>query len=537
MKKWTIIIIIAIFLGVAGYLVYNRYTQARESSTVQAAYETVRAEIGALTSTIGATGTVRSNQAANLVWKTTGTVGDVFVEVGDEVEAGEKLAELSQTSLPQNVILAQADYATASETLDDLLNSRTQSALALKNVEDAEQALEDAQNPELAQARALKAIADAEKAVEDAQRRRNNLSNTADQTDIDIAKAELALAEKNLERAEDLYEPYRNRPESNLRRAQLLSNFARAQQQYDAAVRKLNALQGTGSALDIAVADADLATFQAQLLEAQREYERVKNGATPAEIALLEAQLADAKREWERVKDGPTETDILAAQARVDAAEATLRTAWLEAPFTGTIMVAEPQVGDQVSPEIYAFRLDDLSRMFVDLDVSEIDINQIQPGQEAAVTFDAIRGKEYSGEVVDVGLVGRINQGVVYYTVTVEILDPDNAIRPGMTSAVDITINQSEETLLVPNQAIRVEDGDQIVYLTDGNGNLIPVKIVIGFSSDTYSQVLGGDLLEGDLIVLNPQSGSGIEELNFFNDDPENMRRMRELREQFEPEN
>ena len=80
---------------------------------------------------------MRSNQAANLVWKTTGTVGDVFVEVGDEVEAGEKLAELSQTSLPQNVILAQADYATASETLDDLLNSRTQSALALKNVEDA----------------------------------------------------------------------------------------------------------------------------------------------------------------------------------------------------------------------------------------------------------------------------------------------------------------------------------------------------------------------------------------------------------------
>ena len=535
MKKWIIITIVAVVLGTIGYFAYNIYNRVQNSQTAVAAYETVPVERGSLTSTIGAIGTVRSNQAANLTWKTTGTVGNVYVGIGDSVEAGEKLAELSQTSLPQNVILAQADYVNAQKALDDLLNSQTQSAQALKAVEDAQQALEDAQNPELAQARALKAIADAEKAVEEAGRKVNSLNMTADQTDIDIAKAELALAEKNLERAEELYKPYENKPESNLRRAQLLSNLAKAQQQYDNAVRKLNAMQGTGSVIDKAVAQAELATAQAQLIETEREYERIKDGATPADIALLEAQLADAGREWERLKDGPTTEDIAAAQARVAAAEATLSNAWIEAPFAGKITIAEPKIGDQVSPEIYAFRVDDLSKMFVELDVSEIDINEVIPGQSVIVTFDAIRGKEYEGEVVKAGLVGRLNQGVVYYVVTVEITDADEDIRPGMTSSVDIIINQSQEALLIPNQAIRVVDGVQVVFITDNSGKLIPIEILLGLSSDTYSEVIDGDLEEGDQIVLNPQLNAGVEELNFFSDDPENMRRMRELRDQFEP--
>jgi HlyD family secretion protein len=534
MKKWIIIAVVAIVLGVIGYLAYSYYNQTQDRQTAQASYETVELEIGSLTSTIGATGTVRSKQSADLAWKTSGTVGNVHAFVGDQVESGETLSELEQTSLSQNVILAQADLVNAQQQLDNLLNSQTQSAQALKAVEDAEQALEDAHNPELAQARALQAIADAEKAVEDAQRRVNSLYTIADNLDIDIAKAELALAEKNLDRAEDLYEPYENKPETNLRRAQLLSNLAKAQQQYDNAVRTLNAMTGTGSAIDKAVADANLATAQAQLLEAQREYERVKGGATPGDITLFEARLADAEREWQRLKDGPTTEDIASAQARVAAAEATLSQAWIEAPFTGTITIAEPNIGDQVGPNTFAFRLDDLSTLYVDLDVSEIDINQVAPGQQVTLTFDAIRGKEYNGEVVEVGLIGTEIQGVVTFVVTIELTDADADIRPGMTSAVDIVVSRTDEALLVPNQAIRTNEGMQVVFILDSSGKLTPVAIKLGASSSTLSEVLGGDLKEGDRIVINPKSVDGIEELNFFSGDPEDMRRMRDTRNQFE---
>jgi HlyD family secretion protein len=534
MRKWVIIAIAAILLGVIGYFGIGAYNRLQDSDTAQAAYETIEVENGSLVSTISATGTVRSNQSADLSWKTSGTVAEVNAAVGEQVELGEVLAELEQTSLPQNIILAQADLVSAQKALDDLLNSRTQQAQALKTVEEAEQALEDAKNPELAQARALKAIADAEKAVEDAERRTRYLQTSADGTDIDIAKAEVALAEKNLERAEDLYEPYENKPESNLRRAQLLSNLAKAQQQYDNAVRNLNAMQGTGSAIDIAVAEADLVAAEAQLLEAQREYERIKDGATPGDIAVLEAQLADAEREWERLKDGPTADDIQAAQARVASAEAALSLAWIEAPFSGTITGAEPQPGDQVSPNSFAFRLDDLSQLFVDLQVSEIDINEITPGQLVTMTFDAIRGSEYRGVVVEVGLIGSNVQGVVNFPVTVELNDADSRIRPGMTSSVDIVVSQGEETLLIPNQAIRVVDGVQVVYIMNSTGNQVAVPIILGASSDTQSEVLEGNIEASDLVILNPNMDDGIEELNFFSNDPDEMNRMRELRNQFE---
>jgi HlyD family secretion protein len=78
-------------------------------------------------------------------------------------------------------------------------------------------------------------------------------------------------------------------------------------------------MQGTASANDIAIQEANLATAQAQLLDAQREWERIKDGTSPADIALLEAQLADAKREHEKVKDGPDPADIAMAEARVSA--------------------------------------------------------------------------------------------------------------------------------------------------------------------------------------------------------------------------
>ena len=325
-----------------------------------------------------------------------------------------------------------------------------------------------------------------------------------------------------------------NKPESNLKRAQLLSNLAKAQQQYDAAVRKLNALQGTGSATDKAVAIADLATAKAQLVEAQRDYERIKDGPTEGEIALLEAQLEDAQREWERLKDGPTEDDIASAQARVAAAEATISQAWIEAPFAGTITESYPIVGDQVTPQTPAFRLDDMSKMFIDLDVSEIDISRIEIGQPAAITFDAIRGKEYEGKVTEVGLVGKEKQGVVYYSVTVLITNADEDILPGMTATVEIVIHSSDESLLVPNQAIRVINDSLVVYVLDSPGNFRPVEIQLGESSDTYSQVIGGELNQNDLIVLNPTMDTTTEELNFFSSNPEDMKRMRELRNQFE---
>lgn len=497
-----IIVILAVLIG--GFFAYRAYANSRNAQAAQENLQTVSLEEGTLAATIGATGTVRANQSANLLWQTSGTVDEVNVRLGDQVEKDQELSNLTQTSLAQNVILAQADLVNAQKALDDLLNSQVQSAQAQQAVEKAEQTLEDAQNPELAQARALKAIADAQKLVEVAERNLRITQSNASQSSIDEAQANVTLAKDRLDRAREKYEPYANKPESNVTRATLLSQLSAAQQQYDFAVRQLNSLLGTAADTDIAVRQADLETAQAQLVQAERDWERIKDGTSLADISLLEAQLADAQREWERLKDGPDPEDLAAAQARVAAAQATLDMARIVAPFSGLITDVSSKPGDQVAPGTPAFRLDDLSHLWVDVEVSEVDINQVKVGQPAILTFDAILAKEYSGEVVEVSPVGTEVLGVVNFKVTVELTDPDQDVRPGMTSAVEIVVSELDNALLIPNQAVRVEEGKRIVYTLDENGRLVAVEVSLGASSDRFSQLLEGNLQPGDLIVLNP---------------------------------
>jgi HlyD family secretion protein len=504
MKKFLIIVVIlAVIIG-GGYAWFS-YRAQKAQEELMASLQTTEIDYGTLTATIGATGVVRSNQEAQLTWQTSGTVEQISVLVGNDVAADQVLASLLETSLPQTVILAQADLVSAEKALDDLMNSQLQQAQALQAVENAEKTLEDLLNPELQQALALQAIADAQQAVDYYERQVNNLQSTANPANVDAAKAQVTLAKDALDKAQEKYDPYANKPENNLTRANLQANLAAAQQQYDYAVRQLNALQGTASDTDVAVSTANLATSQAQLAEALREYDRIKDGPSEADVALLEAQLAEAKREYERVKDGPDPDDIAVAEARISAAEATVNQSFIEAPFDGTVTMVDAKPGDQVNPGTLAFRIDDLSHLLVDLEVSEVDINQIKDGQEVTMSFDAILAKEYHGEVVEVALVGNNIAGVVNFTVTIELLDADEEVRPGMTSAVNIVIQQIDEALLIPNRAVRVVDGERVVYILE-NGQLKPVSVTLGSSSDLYSEIIDGDLESGDSVVLNPPS-------------------------------
>jgi HlyD family secretion protein len=123
--------------------------------------------------------------------------------------------------------------------------------------------------------------------------------------------------------------------------------------------------------------------------------------------------------------------------------------------------------------------------------------------QPVTLTFDAILGKTYQGRVVEVAQVGTDEQGVVNFKVTVELTDADEQVKPGMTAAVNIIIEEINDTVLVPNRAVRLVDGERVVYLLE-EGEPVKKEIRLGASSDTMSVVLVGDVKEGDLVILNP---------------------------------
>jgi HlyD family secretion protein len=225
-------------------------------------------------------------------------------------------------------------------------------------------------------------------------------------------------------------------------------------------------------------------------------------------LALRKAELDDAQRSHDRLKDGPNPDDVAAAQANVDAAQATLNTAWIVSPIDGTVTQAIPLVGDDATAGNLAFRVDDLSRLLVDVEVSEIDINSVEAGQPVLLTLDAIPSITYHGTVEQVAQAGDTASGAVIFTVTVRMADADRSVKPGMTAAVNMVVNQIADQLLVPNRAVRLVDGERVVYvLKDGRPE--PVKITLGASSDTMSVLSGGELQEGDLIILNPPSLGG----------------------------
>lgn len=452
MKKAVIIIVILAAVAVAGYFGFRQFQSSRAGATSN--FQTVAVSRGDLTASVGATGTVRSNQSTVLAWELSGRVGDIAVKVGEQVKNGQVLSTLDEKSLPQSVILARADLITARRNLTEL------------------------QNSDVARAKAYQTLVAAQKELDDAKEKRESKNyDRALPPTVDEARANLVVAENAVSEAEKQYDRVDDRPQDDPIRAEVFAQLSRARREYDRQLANLNWLLGRPDNQEVSEADA--------------------------RVTVAEASLKDAQREWDRLKNGPDPDDISAAEARVKALESTLDQVALEAPFAGTITDVTTMTGDQVAPGTKAFRLDDLSRMLVDVEITEVDINRIRTGQPVLMTFDAIPEKEYSGKVVEVANIGTAVQGVVNFTVTVQLENADSAVRPGMTAAVTIVTDLIENVLLVPNRAVRLREGQRVVYvLRSGVPVMVPVEL--GLTSDVTSEVLSSDIKEGDLLVLNP---------------------------------
>ena len=411
-NKRILITLLIVLIGVSAFM----FVRSTNADNAASQFQTAKVERGNLTATIGATGTVRAKQTAVLIWQAAGTVDTVNVKVGDNVPANFVMAYLAKTSLPQSVIMAEADLVDAQKALDDLLNSNT------------------------AQAQSVIALREAQEAYDKAANWREELNGKIHIKEIHYKKV------------------------------------------FGKTVPVLKEYRGYASEETIANADEDLALAKAKLDDSQREFDRLKNGADTVDIA--------------------------AAQARVDAAQATINLARAIAPFAGTLTESYLLPGDQVASGATAFRLDDLTSLLVDVEVSEVDINTVEIGQPVTLSFDAILDRDYSGQVIQVAQAGNNVGGVVNFTVTVELTEADELVKPGMTAAVNITVKELPDVLLIPNRAVRLVDGARVVYLLV-DGQPVKTEIGLGSSSDTMSVLASGDATEGDLIILNPPSEGG----------------------------
>lgn len=507
-KKGILVFAIVVVMLATGFFGYRAYASSQAATEEE--LQTATVTRGSLTSTLSASGNTRSGQSATIAWQTSGKVGEVSLEPGDLVAEDQALVELDPNTLSTELIAAEQDLIDAQQALDDLLNSSLQQAQALQALEDAQEAL-DSLNQTAAEAasQAQLALAEAQEAYDDALRARQRMDypHTTDELVIEKAETNYLLAKEAYKKALQKYNDVEQKKLTNAKRVNALNELVAAEQAMDEALGLYNWYLLGYSDAEIAQADAELAVAQANLAAAQASWERSQNGASEAASALAEATLSDAQREWARVQDGPGEADLAAAQAAVDAAQATLDNARLLAPFSGTITEVEVKSGDLVSAGDAAFRIDDLSSIYVDLQISEYDLASLEVGQQTTLEFDAIPDKEYTGEVTEIGMIGSVSSGVVNYPVVVRLTNPDEDILPGMTAVVAITVDRADDVLIVPNKAVHTGSDQQSVTVLF-EGQQITVPVTVGLTADSMSEVASDQLREGDVVVVSGSTSS-----------------------------
>ena len=150
--------------------------------------------------------------------------------------------------------------------------------------------------------------------------------------------------------------------------------------------------------------------------------------------------------------------------------------------------------------------------MQVDANVSESDIGGIKQGNRATFTVDAYSKRTFEGRVTQVRQSPQTVQNVVTYDIVISVDNVDLALKPGLTAATAITIDQRDNVLRVPNQALRfvpsgtaIERSDQaqIWLLRDGKPEL--VRVTTGLDDEAYTEIVQGSLKAGDQVITAEQ--------------------------------
>lgn len=404
MKKWTTALVLFVLIALVAC---SSAPGASQAAPTPAVVVPVKASGNIMADAI-----VTPVRWMTLSFQMGGVVKTVNVHEGDFVKAGQVIAALDDTDIRLSIAQAEAALALAQAQLAQLKAPPQPAQIAV-----AEQAIQEADAAVLA---ASARLAQVQRGV----------------TAADIAAAEAALAQAQAQQrqAQEQYNktlecydvqlpggskqevcPGLGAPEEQARAA-----LEAAKQNTAAAQKRLDQLKAGPTKSELDAARANLAAAQAQKARAQAQLDLLKAGATPEQIAVAEA-------------------GVKQAQVAVDVAKAQLARLQLVAPFDGTLVTFNLQVGELASPGAPVAKLADLSEWQIETDdLTELNIVRVKEGSPVTITFDAIPDLELTGKVVRIKSLGEDKRGDITYTVIIRPDKHDERLRWNMTASVSI---------------------------------------------------------------------------------------------------
>ena len=485
-------VVIAAF---AGFAFWSNRASAAE-------YMTAKVERGNLRNTVTATGTLQAVTTVQVGSQASGTISALNADFNSVVKKGQIIAQLDPAVSQAQVQQVRANLENAKASLTQaragVIASRAGTADAQAKLQAAQSTVQNQQSG-VSAAQANVAVLKAER--DDAQSSLNQQEQLA--AAGVIAKRDLEIAQTAFRTAD--------------------ARYNQAQAQLNQAVVNEKSSAGAGQA-----------QASAQLQQ------------TNAQVNQAEAQVQQA------------EAQVQQSQAALTMAEVNLSHTTITSPIDGVVVSRDVNVGQTVAASLSAPTLftiaNDLTKMQVIANIDQADMGLVEQAKSATFTVDAFPGKEFKGAIQQTRLNPQIVQNVVTYNVVFDVDNPDQKLKPGMTANLTITIDERNSVLKVPNSALRYrplttnqsqngngqngqgaqgqqgqgqrrgqQNGDgnsgqgdritpstapvlsgqtRLVWVMGSDQNPQPIRIVVGLSDGTSTEVVSGNLQEGEVVII-----------------------------------
>ncbi len=290
--------------------------------------------------------------------------------------------------------------------------------------------------------------------------------------------------------------------------------------------------------------DSAQATYDSNL--ASQEAAQAQEQAAQHSLRAAQAQHDVAKAQMAAAEAQVKQHEAAVRQAQVD-----LDHTYIRAPVDGVVVSRNVDVGQTVAASLQAPTLfliaQDLTKMQVDTNVDEADVGRVRVGQDATFNVDAFPGETFKGKVTQIRQAPINVQNVITYNVVVAVPNPDLKLFPGMTANVKILVDRRERVLKIPGAALRFRPpdlkeqpqqetdgavrlgggppaagqgapplhsehtagGGQTIWVPGSGGTPSPVSVKLGITDGAFSELVQGDLAEGQEVIIGVVSGDG----------------------------
>ena len=273
------------------------------------------------------------------------------------------------------------------------------------------------------------------------------------------------------------------------------------------------------------LAEIDAALYSAQLAQTSANLRSAEVGlqisaANEARIRGVISQGYVSKQDLDKAIEAraAAQAQKSALQAQLARDRSNIGFTRIKAPVSGVVLSRDVAIGQTVAASFQTptlFKIaQDLRSMRIEASVAEADVGRVNMGQSAVFTVDTYPGTDFRAQVRQLRLNPTVEQGVVTYTV---VLDVDNAalkLLPGMTAAVRIQTSVRDNVRRVPTAALNFRPknaadgkvagaplpGERVFVMRDGNA--VAIGLRVGVADETYTEVIGDALRDGDLVIV-----------------------------------